>query len=255
MTRLYALFLPAVLLVPASLPTTSTPGTPLVKRALAAAPAICQDGGTQTEERSVEAFNALRVGGPFRISLVIGNETKLQLKGTAEQLRYVEVSQQGGSLHIRLRDGMEGFAFRRRIEINLTTPHLTDLRLSGACELSSEGTVKEDKLALDLSGASSARMEMDLQTLDIQTSGASTLYLSGTSKNFSCDMSGAGTLRAYDLEAENVRLQLSGASVANIYARNEISVSSSGASSVRYKGNASVKNFTNSGSSSIKKVD
>jgi hypothetical protein len=66
--------------------------------------------------------------------------------------------------------------------------------------------------------------------------GASNLNLSGTTQHLTSTVSGASNLKAYDLKTSVVSVTASGASSAQVYATEKLTMKSSGASSVKYKG-------------------
>jgi hypothetical protein len=78
--------------------------------------------------------------------------------------------------------------------------------------------------------------------------------LRGETKDFDIQGSGSTDIKCFDLLAENVNLDISGAGDAEIYASKKITGSMSGAADVRYKGAAQTDIHT-SGATSVKKID
>ena len=68
-------------------------------------------------------------------------------------------------------------------------------------------------------------------------------------------MSGAGNLNALDFVVANYRVETSGLSRCKINVLKELSINTSGAGSVEYKGNPTQINNQHSGLTSIKKID
>jgi hypothetical protein len=98
-------------------------------------------------------------------------------------------------------------------------------------------------------------MELSAQKLDLNSSGASKLRLSGTANDVSADLSGACDIFGFDLVCDNFTVDLSGAGKAQIHVNKKINAEISGAGSIRYKGNPSVINQSVSGAGSIKHED
>jgi hypothetical protein len=259
MIRLYALFLPAVLLAPASLPTASTPSTALV-----AAPAANQDSGKQTEDRKVGSFTAIAADGPVYITLTQGNETKVQLAGPAEHIKEIVTEVRNGTLYIsyngRMYDygnynGRNNDKFKTKLEVNITAPQIKTMDLSRACMLTTATAFAADKLQLQLTGASVVNIvDLAAQSLDIESMGASMVTLSGTVKTLDCKVAGASVLRAFDLKADNVAIEVTGASTASVYADAELAASVFGVSSLRYKGKATIKDLQTGGGGVFRKA-
>ena len=88
----------------------------------------------------------------------------------------------------------------------------------------------------------------------VDLSGASNVTLTGQAKRLEGDVSGATTLKAYDLKVASAKVDLSGASSARMHVTDRLDADASGASSLTYRGSASIRSNT-SGASSIKSVD
>jgi hypothetical protein len=85
--------------------------------------------------------------------------------------------------------------------------------------------------------------------------GASNLRLTGQTKDLLIEGSGASHARCFNLLAENTKVDLAGASSAEVYASIALDADASGASRVKYRGNASQVAKNESGAGSVKKVD
>ena len=149
---------------------------------------------------------------------------------------------------------------------------LKDISLSGASSvngLSCEGFAAK----IDLSGASilkaftffgnsidaeiSGASEMRFNTIDIDycavnLSGASIFSGGGYAVKTIFDASGASDFKTFNLESENLDIDLSGASEAEVTVNNTIKGRITGASTLRYRGGANVSGVSTSGASSIK---
>ena len=108
-----------------------------------------------------------------------------------------------------------------------------DLRLSGASEL--DGPVDFASMTGVLSGASDVSLSGRVGTLDLEASGASDFSI-------------------LDLEVDVLRVNLSGASSAEVTVNDTIEAILSGASSLGYRGAPDVSNVDVSGASSIGKI-
>ena len=78
------------------------------------------------------------------------------------------------------------------------------------------------------------------KTYDINLSSASTLEIEGKSKKIYAELSGASILNAFSTDVEEASLDLSGASNERVNVAQQLKVRASGASKVRYRGNAKV---------------
>jgi hypothetical protein len=90
--------------------------------------------------------------------------------------------------------------------------------------------------------------------VNVDVSGASSVTLKGETRDFIVEGSGSTDVKCYELLAESTRVDISGASSAQVFASVKLDVDVSGAADVKYKGNA-VVNQQVSGAGSVKKTD
>jgi hypothetical protein len=76
--------------------------------------------------------------------------------------------------------------------------------------------------------------------LKIKLSGASNAEISGVADVFKVYMSGASTLNSYKLKTMSAKLELSGASKAELSVSRDLDANVSGASTVYYEGNPEI---------------
>jgi hypothetical protein len=77
------------------------------------------------------------------------------------------------------------------------------------------------------------------------------MRVTGRAGQTSIEASGASSFRGYDLSTENCHVKASGASDVKITVNKELSAHATGASDIRYKGDASMRDLHSSGSSSV----
>ncbi len=206
------------------------------------------NGNVVTEERSVSGFDGIEVGGAFDIYITQGNTEALKIEAESNLMEYIKTNVLGGKLSISSKENLNP---TKSIKLYITIKDLKDLEISGACDLYSENTLKLDDLDLEVSGAADVKLDIELNKLEADFSGASDIQLAGKAGELRIDISGAGDLNALELEAEVVKIDISGAASAKVYAKTNLDVDVSGAATVKYKGNPQV-NSDVSGAGSIK---
>ncbi|WP_299458472.1 PspC domain-containing protein [uncultured Microscilla sp.] len=189
-----------------------------------------QNHGDGTRAFKVNNFKKLTIGGVFKVKLVKSNETKVVAKGREADLDKLKLTQNGEQVKLSFKRGSY-----RNIVLEISTPSLEALNLSGACKLTARG-FSEGQMNLDISGASKVELK------------------DGNADNVKLNISGASKIMAYDFAVKNAELELSGASKVYVQVANKLSVEASGASKVRYKGNPTLQS-NSSGVSSVRKAD
>lgn len=141
-----------------------------------------------------------------------------------------------------------------KAHIRTKTP-LAYLVGSGASHIELDDDLQVQDFSLSLTGASHFTGTIYANSITTLLSGASNATLEGSSATFSSIATGASLLSDYGMTSQDVDLDLSGASQANLTVIENIDLKASGASVFRYKGAATVSRQELSGESQIVKVD
>ncbi len=203
---------------------------------------------------NVSGFDKVDMGSAFTINVIQGSQFSVKASGRAQDLDDLEANVTGSTLKVRYKNSNRNWSWnnRKQVRIDVTMPQLRGMDFSGACTVTVRGFRNQGNVDLEVSGASTATIDVDADQLAVDFSGASTVNLNGKANRMEGDVSGATTLKAYNLQTKQVSLEVSGASGASVSATEKVNVQASGASSVRYRGGASVSSNT-SGASSVRR--
>jgi Putative auto-transporter adhesin, head GIN domain len=186
-------------------------------------------GSMKTETRDVSGFTAIDVSGAFEVEIVAQKDFSVEVEADDNLLELIKTEIDGDTLKIKSEKSIKS---SNPLRIRISAPNIESLDLSGASKVNIVN-LNNDSLSLDSSGASKIKLE-------------------GTTKNFDVEMSGASKLDAENLKAENVSVDSSGASSAYVYVTNELKVDLSGATNVTYSGSPKSVHKKASGASSVK---
>lgn len=187
-------------------------------------------GNIKTEKRDVGAFSAVDVSGAYEVEIVCQKQPGLEVEGDDNILPLVQTYVKNNTLYIT---SEKSFNVKKAIKLRVTTGNLEGVSSSGASKITLDG-VKNEQLVIETSGASKIDAAGETKTLEIESSGASKVDVR-------------------DLRAARVKVSLSGAGHANVYASEEVNADVSGAASVTYYGEPKVVNKSVSGAGSINK--
>lgn len=204
------------------------------------------------ETREVSNFDELSISSAFIVELSVGNEESLEIEAEDRYIDEIETEIRNGRLTIRLRDSRDTRRMKSSPKLYITVKSLSFIGLSGAVKFTTFDALKGDQLKVNMSGASVAQIEVDVDELQIEASGASEIVMEGRAKTQRMRSSGATSYAAYNLESEYADIRLTGAGSARVSVSEELDVRASGASDVRYRGNPTVNSST-SGASSVRK--
>ena len=207
---------------------------------------IVGNGDVETRTEEVGPFNRVIISGNFHVFLEQSSKSYLRFEMDENLFDILRIKETGSTL--RIETEMNIIRAREK-KIFIGTPEVDKLDLSGAVELSTDGSFKAKSLVISCSGAVELNLELETERLKLDLSGASDCNISGTTNQLTVDISGAGDFNARQLQAKNVWIDLSGAGSARVYASEELDVSISGVGSVRYGGDPTVhKNISGLGS-------
>jgi hypothetical protein len=207
-------------------------------------------GPVQATEREfvIEDFNRLEMGSAFNIHVEQGDHFELRARGDRRNIDDLDVHKEGNTLVIRF----DNFHNRNHTTyIDITMPTLVALNFSGASDSRISGFENVESLDLYLSGASVAQVDATVKHVDIVLSGASHLSMFGSGEDMIADVSGASILKNYNFPVDVARVNVSGASGANVTVSTSLKVIANGASIVRFRGNPTLTSDV-SGASSVR---
>lgn len=226
---------------------------PLIVFALAASgcTVVRGSGDVMTIDVPIEDVSRLVVSHSFEVNVTVGLEPSLTLRVDDSLEASLSVGMDGDTLRIGLEPRTT--VSNATLEADLTVTSLEAIDGSGAVEIHL-ATLTGSNLDLMLSGASELDGPVDFESMTGEVSAASNMSLSGRVGTLEIDASGASDLLLLELEVDDLRIRLSGASDAEITVNDSIEASLSGASSLRYRGDPDVNPLEISGSSSIGKI-
>jgi len=211
------------------------------------------NGAVKIENRSAGQFDGVHVSGSIDVYVRQDSVASIKVEADENLQEYVIIDNDGGMLEIYQKRGIN-LKPSRSIKVFVSSPAFTHFKASGACDIFSENKINSaEEISIDLSGASDIKMDVKAPKIEANVSGAGTISLKGETRDFVADGSGSTDIKCFDLLAENVDVEISGAGDAEVFASVKLDVRVTGAADVKYKGNATV-NQKVSGAGSVKKV-
>lgn len=206
------------------------------------------------QNRSFSNFTSVSVSSAIDLYLKQDPAFSVKVETDDNLQPHILIREANGVLYIKQEDNTSLDA-TGKIKVYVSAPLFKSMEASGACNIIGENLLSSNEpIDIGLSGSSDARLEVKTPKVSAGLSGASTLALKGEAKEFSVDGSGSSNLKCFDLLTEQTKIDVSGACDAEVFASVKLDVQASGASDIKYKGNAAVSQDI-SGAGSVKKVD
>lgn len=213
---------------------------------------ITGSGNQISADRSVGEFSRIETSGSIKAILKQGSTNAVRITADDNILKEIDTYVEGKTLVVEL-DG--NFCDAGPITVYITSKQFEGVDASGAVEIVSDGKLNVNDFDLDLSGSSKVSLTINARNVKTSSSGASEIALRGQAGSHELDLSGSTSVDALDFVVGRYRIDTSGASESKINVLNELSISASGSSDVQYRGNPTKIQNSESGASSLKKID
>lgn len=183
--------------------------------AVAATAAGAAQAGDVTQTRTVGAFQSVRLEGAADVSIKIGPAVSVSVSADEAVAPLVTTEVRKGALVIGFQKGAKS-PRKGKIRVEITTPSLDGIALSGAGSIHAQGVTGE-------------RFQAEL-------SGAGKLMCDGSVRQVKVTLSGAGDATLNRLSAHDAEVTLSGTGKVQVHATDSLQARLSGVGEVRYDG-------------------
>lgn len=202
------------------------------------------------------SFDRIKISHAIKVIITQADTESIAVSASEEKYTDDILTElNGNTLNIRSKGNNWTGRGNRHLKVYISFTKLEGIEISGASDVVAIGAIKQPSIKVDISGASTLKADIDVNTLALDLSGASKLVLTGKADVLKADCSGASDMEAFGLSVNTASLDVSGASDIEINVDKDIKAEASGASSIRYKGAATISNVKTSGASSIKRKD
>jgi hypothetical protein len=190
-----------------------------------------------SQERTVENFTGINVGGAFAVFYTQKNEVTLMVEADENLLDAITTKVKGDHLHI----SSSGLRNATKLNIYVTAPELSYINVSGAARFEGQNTLSATNLVVQASGASEIKLDIEVDELAVDASGASDLKISGNAGVSNFSASGASNVKARDLQSGTSTAEASGAANISVNSNQKVFKKTSGAGDVKVFGDPSVE--------------
>jgi putative autotransporter adhesin-like protein len=194
-----------------------------------------------------QGVHRVEIADAFAATVRVGGNPSGTVRIDDNLLDRLRLDVDGDTLRIDIDGQVRGATLRAEIRV----VSLERVVASGATQVRVVGPVVDD-LTVEASGASKIEVSpIELDELVVDASGASRISIEGAASRLRAEVSGASNLALFGVEVDEAEVEVSGASHAEVTVLDRLEASASGASSVRYRGDADRVISDVSGSSSV----
>lgn len=206
--------------------------------------------GQNSETRSVGPFSGIKATEGIDVFIKKGSKESVRVEVTGTSLDNIITEVSGSYLRVHMRNGNHG---RVNAKVYVTYVKVDKISASSAGSVFEEDVLEADEIELGASSAGSIEITVKAQTVEASVSSAGQIEVQGTTKRFRVDASSAGQIDAYDLDAQQVTAEASGAGSIKLTVSEDLDANASSGGSIRYHGNPNNSNTNSSSGGSVKK--
>jgi hypothetical protein len=196
-------------------------------------------------KRDVVSFTKLEVGEKIIVRLVKAEKESMLIAAQGVDASAVKTDISGNTLKISIYG--ESFT-RKKVIVTLGYTKLTSIAVSGGADVTNNSILKTDSLLVDLKSGAMMNLELDVKFLQGKILEGGTFTASGYADVQDIIVATSGTLSAFELESENIKVKASSSGKAKINVENELNAEVASKGYISYKGNPKkVNKIVNSG--------
>jgi hypothetical protein len=202
-------------------------------------------GNVVSETRQVAEFDRIHLKGSGKVFLTRGESLSIEIKTDDNILPVIKTEVTDRKLVISNKN------YNPRptvLSYFITVNDLKGIAVSGSADITSDSKLVADNFSADISGSGDMRLELEVGNLDSDISGSGTMRFSGKADSLAASIKGAGNIRAFDMQARNVSLKITGSGNCEVNASETLNVKITGSGDVKFKGSPQIsKKVTGSG--------
>jgi hypothetical protein len=204
----------------------------------------------ESVDRSLNSFTRLEVGDRVIVRLVKGTQESANIRVQGIDATAVKTDVVGKTLTISI----YGEAFtKKKVTVTLNYVKINAITVTGGADVSTGSLFKTDTLKVDLKSGGMLFLDSDIAYLTGKIIEGALLTAEGYATEQDIVVATSGTLSAYDLESDKVKIKVSSGGKAKIYVEEELDAQASSKGFISYKGKPSKinRNATSGGVISV----
>ena len=209
----------------------------------------------QTKNVTLGSFTTVAVSSGIELIINQSGAENAKIVAKAEIIDEVLIQLQGRNLRISWKpnEGYRNHFKNKSAKVYLNYKSLNDISASSGSSVSTENVLKTTQLELRASSGASINAKIACSNLELHTSSGASADISGSAANLDVSTSSGGSIDAGDLLSDYAKASASSGGSAKINVAKGLEASTSSGGSIRYKGNASLRNV--SSRNSIRHID
>jgi hypothetical protein len=192
-----------------------------------------------TREYPVGKFSKINLEGNYKVFLYQSAKPFLKVEAPSDDMYdALEIRTEGDKLEISVRKPHISI---NRIELHIGFEYLTGLFIQGGMKLVTDGFIELENLYIDVEGAANANLKLKAKNVEVNSKGGSVFEMEGITRVLRVKVTGAGHVKARELEADDVFFRVEGVGFGSVHAKHLLDVKIDGVGKVTFKGTPELK--------------
>lgn len=179
-------------------------------------------GKREVQKREVAQFTSISTEGAFEIQVTCQKQPSLEIEADDNIIDLITTDVSNNVLRL---SNSKGYSVSEPVKIKISVPNLEELSVTGAG-------------SIDIK-------DMNNESFKIDSDGAPSITVAGTTKLINIDASGAGSIDTHKLRASRAVVESNGVSKVELDVKEQLDVKVSGPSTVFYRGDPVVNKTVN----------
>ena len=206
------------------------------------------EGNVISKKLELPAFESIDIDGHAGVFLEQASQSSIEIMIDSNLYQYLTAEVSGKKLKI---DEKKCFESITEFKIFIKTDKLVELIVDGNVKVKGDSTITSDNLYISNQGTGDIRLNLDVNDLEVRTSGSGLTTLTGRVLDLDTKVTGAGSFDGSALHAKNAKVTVADAGSSKIDVSEKFSGDVSGSGSITYSGNPKKVNTDITGTGTI----
>jgi len=193
----------------------------------------------ESVDRELPSFSRISVSDKILVRLTRSASESASIKTQGIPASSVQTEVTGNTLTIQIHG--EPFT-RKKVMVTLNYININTISVNGGAEVSTANLFKADTLTIDLKSGGMLYLDADIEYLTGKIIEGAILNAEGYTTEQNIVVATYGTLSAFELESEKIKVRASSGGKAKIFVESELDAEVSSNGFISYKGNPSIIN-------------
>jgi hypothetical protein len=211
----------------------------------------------ETKNVAINNFTEVSVGSGIALHITQGSSESARIVAENEVINDVVLEKSGSRIKVGWKDnwGLKKMWKNRNAKVYITYKKLNSISASSGSSLTTDNVLKTDHLDASVSSGASLNARIACNELELETNSGASASLTGTATNMTVKSSSGSSVNALNLATQYARANTNSGADIKINVAKGLETNTNSGSNIRYKGNADLKNLSNSRSSSVSRID